>query len=188
MNTSKTRLSRADWTDAALGAMAETGTAGVNVEQLAVRLGATKGSFYHHFENRQALLDAALARWEDLIADDLGAANEITDPRERLFAAALAATGSELNGFVDLALGASIGDPNVAATVRRVNERRVAYLDALLQEIGVPAAVSLERAVGGVAAYLGLYQIQRATGERFDGDRLEALISHVVESMLTGVS
>ena len=40
------------------------GLAAVAVEPLAARLGATKGSFYWHFRNRDAMLEAALQRWE----------------------------------------------------------------------------------------------------------------------------
>ena len=34
------------------------------MEGLARRLGATKGSFYWHFTNRDALIEASLAAWE----------------------------------------------------------------------------------------------------------------------------
>jgi AcrR family transcriptional regulator len=54
-----------DWTNAALEAIADGGTGKVAVEALARELGATKGSFYWHFRNRDALLEAALARWEE---------------------------------------------------------------------------------------------------------------------------
>ena len=53
------------WTDAALEALAGGGIAAVRVEPLAKTLGVTKGSFYWHFADRRALLDAMLARWAD---------------------------------------------------------------------------------------------------------------------------
>jgi AcrR family transcriptional regulator len=58
------RLSAEDWAVAALDVIAETGLASVAVEPLAKRLGVTKGSFYWHFPSREALLIAALERWE----------------------------------------------------------------------------------------------------------------------------
>ena len=58
------RLGPEDWTRAALAAIADKGTAHVSVERLARELGATKGSFYWHFKDRPALIDAALQRWE----------------------------------------------------------------------------------------------------------------------------
>ncbi len=70
------RLTRDDWITAALAAIADGGLAAVGVEPLAARLGATKGSFYWHFENRDALLEAAIGRWEKETTTDVVA--EIT--------------------------------------------------------------------------------------------------------------
>ena len=53
------RLSRDDWAGAALDALSG-GLGAVAVEPLAARLGATKGSFYWHFRNRDELIAAAL--------------------------------------------------------------------------------------------------------------------------------
>ncbi|NCG36142.1 MAG: TetR family transcriptional regulator, partial [Actinobacteria bacterium] len=101
--SSAPRLTPNDWTEAALEAMARTGTTGVNVEQLAKSLGTTKGSFYHHFKNRQALLDAALGRWEEIVAGDLETSKAVVDPYARLITSSIAGVEGGLNGFVDLA-------------------------------------------------------------------------------------
>ncbi len=74
------RLTRDDWITAALRAIADGGLAAVGVEPLAARLGATKGSFYWHFENRDALLEAAIRRWEKETTTDVVA--EITAARD----------------------------------------------------------------------------------------------------------
>src|SRR5215510_9879487 len=63
--TKKRRLGPDDWVKAALRAIACGGLAAVSVEGLAVSLGATKGSFYWHFPSRDALIHAALAKWQD---------------------------------------------------------------------------------------------------------------------------
>ena len=69
--TRQRRLTREDWITAALGAIADGGLAAVGVEPLAARLGTTKGSFYWHFENRDALLEAAIGRWEKETTTDV---------------------------------------------------------------------------------------------------------------------
>ena len=74
------RLTRDDWITAALGAIADGGLAAVGVEPLAARLGATKGSFYWHFENRDALIEAAIGCWEKETTTDVVA--EITAARD----------------------------------------------------------------------------------------------------------
>lgn len=57
------RLDRAAWTDAALDMLATGGIDGVRVELLSKRLAVTKGSFYWHFKDRDALHQAMLDQW-----------------------------------------------------------------------------------------------------------------------------
>ncbi|MDQ8024187.1 MAG: TetR/AcrR family transcriptional regulator [Moraxellaceae bacterium] len=56
-------LDREAWVRLAVDILAEEGLAGLRVEAMAKRLGVTKGSFYWHFKDRQALLDAVLEEW-----------------------------------------------------------------------------------------------------------------------------
>jgi AcrR family transcriptional regulator len=57
------RLDAAAWVAAALDVLADGGIDAVSVEPLAKTLGVTKGSFYWHFADRRALLDAMLQAW-----------------------------------------------------------------------------------------------------------------------------
>ena len=81
----KPRLTAEDWALAALDVIAEQGLAAVAVEPLARRLGVTKGSFYWHFPSREALLVAALERWEKTEQETVfGKMEAVSDPRVRL--------------------------------------------------------------------------------------------------------
>lgn len=53
------------WLDAAYEMLVENGVDAVKVMPLAERLGLSRTSFYGHFESRQALLDALVARWRE---------------------------------------------------------------------------------------------------------------------------
>lgn len=59
------RLEKKDWMRAARLALLEGGPSAVRVETLARKLRVSKGSFYWHFKNRGALLEALLREWED---------------------------------------------------------------------------------------------------------------------------
>ncbi len=59
------RLTREDWTDAALSMLVENGIDAVQITVLARHLQVTRGSFYWHFESRDALLTALIDRWRD---------------------------------------------------------------------------------------------------------------------------
>ncbi len=59
------RRSRADWVESALTALAADGIEGVRIDRLCRDLGVTKGSFYWHFDGRDALLDAMVDYWSE---------------------------------------------------------------------------------------------------------------------------
>src|ERR1043165_7845340 len=59
------RLDADAWVAAAFDALAQGGVDAVRVEPLAKALGITKGSFYWHFTDRRALLDAMLGSWAE---------------------------------------------------------------------------------------------------------------------------
>src|SRR5690348_17007444 len=59
------RLDAEAWIAAAFDALADGGVDAVRVEPLAKALAITKGSFYWHFADRRALIDAMLAAWAE---------------------------------------------------------------------------------------------------------------------------
>lgn len=59
------RLEKKDWMRAARLALLHGGPNAVRVETLARQLGVSKGSFYWHFKNREAILEALLREWEE---------------------------------------------------------------------------------------------------------------------------
>lgn len=58
------RLTPDTWLAAGLDALAEAGPGALGAEPLARRLGATKGSFYWHFEDVPAYSARLLGRWQ----------------------------------------------------------------------------------------------------------------------------
>jgi len=58
-------LTRNDWIAAGFDALDGEGYAGIPVESLARRLNVTRGSFYHHFRNREDFVTTLLTAWED---------------------------------------------------------------------------------------------------------------------------
>src|SRR3954452_23773153 len=163
-------LTSGDWTTAALDALARGGLAAVAVEPLAKHLGTTKGSFYWHFADRDALIAAALQRWEERDTDLVIAAVEQGDDAtarlrnllQLVFGAVRTGSGPGA-GSVELALQASATHPVVAATLGRVTERRLAYLTTLFTELGMTPARARDRGLLAYAAFLGHAQLAHAT-------------------------
>jgi AcrR family transcriptional regulator len=129
------RTPRGAWIDAALQALAAGGPDAVRVEALAARLGVSKGGFYWHYTDRQALLDEMLDTWEQAGTEDVIARvdSEPGDARtklRRLF---------ELAPSADFAVDLAVRDwarrdRDVAKRLRRIDNRRMAWLRSLFGE------------------------------------------------------
>jgi AcrR family transcriptional regulator len=159
----RVRLDRQAWGTAALAALAEGGLAAVAVEPLAARLGATKGSFYSHFANRDELIAAAVSRWEvEGTEQVIHRLSGLPDPATRLRAlfAQVFWSGPLINA--ELALLADADHPLVAPALARVTARRVAYLREQFVSGGASATSARHRAVACYSAFVGLHQADRA--------------------------
>ena len=118
----RTRLSRQAWVQAALEAIAEGGLAAVAVVPLAKRLGATKGSFYWHFQSREALIEAALDDWGRTHTSAVIAEIDTTseDPRRQLRLLFKRVTELAARDRIELALLATADHPTVHPLLERV--------------------------------------------------------------------
>ena len=159
------RLTRDDWITAALAAIADGGLAAVGVEPLAARLGATKGSFYWHFQNRDALLEAAIRRWEketttDVAADITTAHDAPASQFRRLVASVIERAEQDRVGP---ALLASATHPAVAPALERVTATRLNLIATVLRRLGFPPAEARRRALLAYSAYLGHGQLAHST-------------------------
>lgn len=167
----KPRLTARAWADAALVAIGEGGLAAVAVEPLAARLGTTKGSFYWHFANRDALVEAALERWAETNTEaTISEVEAEPDVRRRirlLFAEAIGAAAADP---LEVALLATASDPRVAAALRRVTERRVAYVAGLFALLGFPEPEARRRGLLAYTVYLGHAQLGHAVPSVLPGE------------------
>lgn len=182
----KRRLSKQDWLTAALAALAEGGVGAVAVEPLAQRLGVTRGSFYWHFADRNALLHEALQWWElqgtEAVIERV---NGIAEPRERLRTLLRIAITEDPTSGLEPALVAHADDPAVAPALHRVTQRRIAFLTDVYAELGLPAPRARYQAVSAYAAYVGWMQLRRATPTVLpeiadDPEALTHLVEHLV--------
>lgn len=129
-----TRTPRNSWIDEGLRALAAGGPDAVRIEPLAQALGVTRGGFYWHFEDRRALLDEMLDTWERRSTDEVleRVESEGGDPRDKVRRAGMLTFSRELLP-IDLAIRDwSRRDKAVAKRLRRVDNRRMEYLRALI--------------------------------------------------------
>jgi AcrR family transcriptional regulator len=130
----QTRTPRGVWIDAGLQSLAVGGPDAVRVDLLAKTLGVTRGGFYWHFASRQEFLDALLDAWEHASTDDVRdrVETEGGDARAKVRKAGMLTFSPELLP-IDLAVRDwARRDSSVARRLRRVDNRRMAYLRDLI--------------------------------------------------------
>ncbi|MDI1251846.1 TetR/AcrR family transcriptional regulator [Thermomonas sp.] len=180
------RLSAEDWAREALDQIAESGVASVAVEPLARRLGVTKGSFYWHFPSRDALLQAALDRWETIEQEEVfGTLEKVTDPRERLRALFLVVAHEVKSHIIYSELLKALDHPAVSPVIGRVSERRLDYLTASFRQAGLSRTAAQHRARLAYAAYVGFLQLSLQLRQpRLQHEEFEAYVEHVMQTLI----
>ena len=183
---SRGRLSATDWEQAALDVLAQGGVAAVAVESLARTLGVTKGSFYWHFPTREALLKAAIDRWEQRDEDQVIAHVErIADPRERLRELFQRVSREVQSHLVYAALLQASDHPLVQPVIERISRRRLALLTAAYAEAGFEPRAAQHRARLAYTAYSGFLQLNQRHGmPRMDQEEYQAYIDHVFKTLV----
>ncbi len=130
----QTRTPRTTWVDAGLKALAGGGPDAVRVELIAQELGVTRGGFYWHFPSRKAFLEDILDTWERRSTDETleRVEREGGDARDKVRRAGMLTFSPELLP-IDLAVRDwARRDQAVAKRLRRVDNRRMAYLRELI--------------------------------------------------------
>lgn len=182
----RSRLSAADWEQAALQLIANDGVGALAIDALARQLGVTKGSFYWHFRSRDALLEAALERWQRQGEDVLLAQiTSIDEPRERLRQLFLRIAGEKLSHRVHAALLSTLEHPRIRAAVELAARRRLDILAEAYRQTGLDDTNALNSARLAYAAYVGFVQLNRMRGvERLSHDELSGYVDHVIRALI----
>ena len=145
------RLDSDAWIAAAFEALAAGGIDAVRVEPLAKALDITKGSFYWHFADRRALIDAMLASWASgRIAAIRAQATDHGPPATVLRELAdLYTHRANMRGLaIELAIRSlARGDEQAAKAVRNVDRERLRQVAYHFACMGWPAADAQARAI-----------------------------------------
>jgi AcrR family transcriptional regulator len=132
------RFDRQSWLRGALEVLAHQGQAKLRVDELAGRLGVTKGSFYHHFKNRDDFVKSLLAYWSsaytDKVIDEASALEG--SPEERLLKVMQMIEREGLDRY-DIAFRSwAAQNPSVEKSVRKVDLARYRFIHSLFSQMG----------------------------------------------------
>jgi AcrR family transcriptional regulator len=150
------------WTQAALSALRRGGPGAIRVETLARTLGVSKGSFYWHFTDRKALVEAAIAEWEAQSTAAIIAESErgaTADGKLRRLLATVSVTFDRAQPPGELLLYLHAEQEGVQGSVERVVARRLDYVADLLVELGVDRREARRRAALALTVTVGMHQL-----------------------------
>ncbi len=128
------------WVATAREALVDEGIEAVKVGRLAERLGVTRGGFYHHFEDRAALLDRLLETWQERVVFvprhlRPSSPSQALDAIDALLTHLL--DEADYDPRFDLAVRAwAQADERVASAVKRADRKRIAALKAIFDALG----------------------------------------------------
>jgi AcrR family transcriptional regulator len=133
---------RERWLFSGLEALAEEGPGGLKIDRLVRRVGLTKGSFFHHFagaaDYKRALLDR-LELEATAALDEAAASPPVVATRELLIdlTGRVGQPGAGLwRPELEVTLRAwSFTDPEVRQTQSRIDQKRLARLQAIWQRL-----------------------------------------------------
>jgi AcrR family transcriptional regulator len=130
------RLSRQDWLDEGYLILKEKGAAGLTIEALTARLNKTKGSFYHHFKNRDGFLLSLLTHWEESQTLEIISSSSKEKSYQRMNEKLLALSTRSYSAEVEVAIRAwALRDEMAGVFQKRVDENRVAFLRQMFSHL-----------------------------------------------------
>jgi AcrR family transcriptional regulator len=182
----RTQLDPDRWVEAAIDVLAREGIAGLRVELLAKQCGVTKGSFYWHFKDRQALLDGVLAFWKEGRIRDIERITVVTPGKERdqlHYAIEIYGASRNRKGMaIELAVRDwARHDPLAAAVVESVDLYRLECTRQLFVATGMSDADAKSRSLLLYACVFGLSLMHYS---HFDDD-LSSLKQRIAEHIIS---
>jgi AcrR family transcriptional regulator len=132
------RLNRDDWIRTSLEVLVNEGIGAVSVDRLAVELEVTRGSFYHHFKDRGALLDALLSHWSETLTHQIReqVASLQLDPATTLLALLRTIRRKRAAEYDAPFRAWALHDERAAKVLREVDRLRLEFCRAQFQAIG----------------------------------------------------
>ena len=148
--------------DAGVAVAEEHGLTGLSVNRVVARAGVAKGTFYVHFEDRAAFVDALHERFHRRVLDAVGAATADLPPGpERICSGAEAYLDVCLadRAVKALALEAR-SDPGLSSAMSKRHERFAAAAVPSFKAMGWPDASAAAQLVAAMTAEIAIRELE----------------------------
>ncbi len=160
------RLGATDWVDAAFALLTaeDGGEHGVTIARLCTTLEVTKGSFYWHFRDLDALWEAMAVRWQEENRRRITDVDELSEmpPDGRLIALSTMLIGKDHLTVERAIRSRARSNANIADTVRNIDAEIFQAVEAIVGQFGMDPGQA--RLLSGVLVYAGIGYIHGHEG------------------------
>jgi len=135
----KKRLNKNDWMALSMDVLSQEGGAKLNVNNLCLELGVTKGSFYAHFKSREDFVSQLATYWAETYTQSVVIAiNELEgSTAEARLLGLMRFLHQKRSGRFDVAIRAwSAQEPIIAQAVRKIDAQRFDYVQRIFHDMG----------------------------------------------------
>ncbi|MEL7213411.1 MAG: TetR/AcrR family transcriptional regulator [Pseudomonadota bacterium] len=176
------RFKKSDWLALGLEELASNGPDALRVKELCAAAGKTVGSFYHHFEDQAAFIDALMEHWHKTFTRPvIDMLEQIDDAQQR--AKELSGLATKLDPSIEVGIRLLANqNAQVQRVVECIDHERIAYVTKLyagrfnLAEDEAAMLAKLE-----YAAFVGAQHVfQKHYSEL--GPQLSALLQSTLEA------
>ena len=179
-------LSVSDWLEAGYTLIAEEGVRALKIERLCQQVGATRGSFYWHFEDIGSYRDALVASWNSFLEQDGDSLAELDDlpPRRRL-SKMMEHLVSPQHWMLERAMREwARSDPTAAANVRAADRRVLRAVTKAFEDHGCSQSEARFRAEATFAAGVGLLHLAGSTAQTGSAEQRERFVDLMLAAPL----
>lgn len=131
-------VSKRQWLDAGMNALARAPATDIKVDHLARTLGVARAGFYWHFRNRKEFIAQLLEHWLYEVTEVIAENPDILalEPKSRLIVTAELIHDSDLCRAEPSILLLAAQDKKAAKVVKKANKIRWKYISSTLAEMG----------------------------------------------------
>ena len=151
---------RVAWLDEGLKILEENGPGFLTIDNLVLGTGKTKGSFYHHFKNRNAYIEALMSYYETkATVEILHAVEEESGQIARL--KKLTELVFQISSKLELVIRAwALYEPTVKKFQDRIDQKRLDRMEKIYLSPSVNTTQAQMLALRNYSIYIGLQQLK----------------------------
>ncbi len=147
------------WLTFSLKQLVKHGPQALKISALCEAKSVTKGSFYHHFTNRQQFIEALMEYWyQQTTLNFIEQANVEQEPLKRLEKLDLLIDSYNIEAEMHIRAWA-LQEKTISKHFIRIDQQRQQYLQSCYQELGIKPELAEDIAMMAYAQFLGFQQM-----------------------------